>query len=328
MPDGKVVRKFYLYEDVSTYQHQLDNGNYETRPANLAGAIRHIETLPRDEQRDPNGFFSVEGGESNVSLRVFVDEENYIAGLFGKRRVYGLPTMENSSGLIYRLATEDDRDGVYEGAHFVYFVEERKLFLERSQYTPRKTTFQLFINEKLNGHESIHIENTFFKSVSRNNVSELLSRYGEITDLEVDIDYGYIEEIKEYDGRLGSALENLKELIPEGQQFRFGGGVKKYQRVGGMEDAKSFILDLLSNVPEAVKRAVAKVKFENKRRGRAVPINLLTEEAGYPVVIPTDKNRVVDSGAVWALMLNIFERIQSGEDIQLESGEESSDKAI
>ena len=328
MAKGKVVRKLYLYSDISSYQHRLKSGEYETRRVSIADALRFIEALPRDEAKDPNGFFSVEGGESNVSLRIAIDEGDYIAGLFGKRRIYGLPTMENSSGLIYRVGTKGDRDGIYEGAHFVYFIKERKLFLERSQYTPRKTTLQLFISNKLYQHPTVHIDNVFFRSVVRNDVDKILTRYGDITGFEIDVDQDYLDDIERYDGKLGSMLRTLKELVPEGQQIRFGRSTKRYQRVGGMSEAKPFILGLLDNAPEAISRAIATVKFEDERRGPAVPINLITEETGYPVTIPTDENRVVDSNAVWSLMLNLFERIQSGEEVGEEADEQSQDESI
>ena len=290
----------------------------------MAAALRYIETLPRDEQKSPNGFLSIENGASNVSLRVFVDEPNYIAGLFGKRRIQGLPLMENSSGLIYRMSTSEERDGPYEGAHFVYFAKERKLLLERSQYTPRKTILQDFVADKVSSHTTVHIDNTFFKPIVRNDFSDFLTRYGEATEVAIDVDRDYLEEVKEYDGNLGSMLESLKEVMPESQQLRFGGSVSRFQKVGGMNDAKNFVVNFLSNVPEAVKKATARVKVESERKGKAISINLLSKESGYPVVVPMDENRVVNSAEMWGLMLNLFERIQAGEEIDDEVSESAN----
>jgi hypothetical protein len=319
---GKIIRKLYLYDDNSSYQQRNVDGSYKTQKADMAAALMYIKTLSLDQNTSPNGHLTLDNGESTASIRIFIEQPDYIAGLFGKKRIYGLPMVEESSGLLYRLPMSDG-SGVYEGAHFIYFINKRQLFLERSQYVPRKSIFQDLILSKLKNHNSIQIDDVFFKPVVRDSLDSFLARYGDATEIEVDVDQNFISDIKDYNGKLGSLLEGLKDILPEGEQIKFGSGIAKYQKVGGMSKAKNFIVDLIRNVPEAVTKARAKVKVESDQQGRAIDFNLLSEEAGYPVVIPIDENRVVDSNEMWGTMLDVYERIQNGINVREENEEAS-----
>lgn len=308
-----LVRKVYLYDDYSTFRTRLDNGDYVDSPADIASALSYIKTLPHDDDETPNAYMPLERDETVASMLIFVSEPNYTAGIFGRKRKNGLPLYENS-GYLY---TKDiaDKEGLYEGAHFVYFHEKRQLILERSRYAPRRTQLQNYIADKLANHPDIAIDNLFFRAVANaDRLQELRYSSGAITGVEIQAGTGFLDTVSAFDGPLGDALYAVRARFPNTPQCGIILTARRNQKVGGIpeEGLKEFIIDLVETIPEALSKVTATVKVGEGRRGRSYAINLLSDDIGYPMLIPTTEHRVIDSSAVWGQMITYYERILQG----------------
>lgn len=308
-----LVRKIYLYDDLSSFRNRQDSGDYVDTPADIAAALSYIKTLPHDDEKSPNAYMPLEKNETVASMLIFIEEVAYIAGIFGRKRKNGLPLYEHSGYLYTKDISE--KEGLYEGAHFVYFPRTRQLLLERSRYAPRKVQLQNYLAEKLDNHPDIPLDNLFFRAVANGDrLRELRQNTGAITAVEIQASAGFLDVVNAFDGALGDALYGVRKRFPNTPQYGIVLTAKRNQKVGGIpeEGLKEFIIDLVEAIPEALSKVTATVKVEEGRRGRSYPINLLSDDIGYPMLIPTTEHRVIDSSAVWGQMLTYYERILQG----------------
>lgn len=310
---GNIVRNVYLYDDLSTFRERQESGEYTDRQARIADAFLYIRSLPHDDDVEPNAYMPLERDETVASVHVVVEEDEYIAGIFGRKRKNGLPLYE-SSGLLYTKEI-DEKEGLYEGAHFVYFRRTRQLLLERSRYAPRKLNLQDYIFDKLKYHPDIQIDNLFFRPVTNEErLREFRNSTGAITAVEIHVGTRSVEEVNRFDRGLGDALFGVKDRFPNSPQYGIVLTAGKNQRVGGIPepDLKEFLISLIEAVPESLNKVTASLKVEGGSRGRAHTMNLLSKDIGCPMLIPTTEERIVDSYTMWGQMLHYYERILQG----------------
>ena len=298
-----VVRKIYLYDDISTTLVDVGNGEWRDRPSDTAGALCVLGSLPKEIDEEPNAYLPVDNGEAHVILFTPVETPDYVAGLFGKKRVDGLPLLENS-GTLYRLPIGDG-GGVFEGSHFIYFKAQRQLLMEVNQYAPRRSMLQKYIEAKEGQAPGIDIVNAFFKPVAS---AGALAAYRRVSQNTVGAEIVFERDLvagASYDGRLGDVLMPLADEFENVPRIGIQLHGEKYGRLEHYDDIGEIVIGLVEEQPETLSSLVAYARVSQGAHTRKVRFNLLSEDFGHPVHVPMT-NRVIDSEAMWQLMLERY----------------------
>ena len=191
------------------------------------------------------------------------------------------------------------------GAHFIYFKKERQLLIERNRYAPFTSVLQSYLEVKTSEADVTPIDSSYFRPVvSGDKLEEFLRSSGPATKIELDIHEDVLPEVEAFDGRLADAFQAQKEVFPESSQIGIRVQIEKYQKQGGMIEAKEKMVEFIRSVPLTGARARVKtiVSGENK----SYTINLLSEDIAHTVVVPVDERQHINSEKMWALMLTSY----------------------
>jgi hypothetical protein len=301
-----VVRKIYLYQDFSTTTHEDGAGGWRDRPADMPHILRFLDALPKDVDDTPNAYHAVDGGEAHVLLFVAHATDDFVAGLFGKKRVDGLPLLEEH-GTLYRQPIPDAA-GYFEACHFVYFAAERQLLLEVNQYSPRRSTFEKYITAKYEDDSEPALSNVFFRPVVGSGALAQFRRVAQDVS-ETDIVFkGDILRNTEYEGRLGDILLPLAKAFPNVPRIGLKFQSELFAR-HAIEGLGEFVVQLIEQQPETLASVVAWAPVNSGSTRRKLRFNLLSQDFGHPVTVPI-VNRYVDSSVMWELMVGNYSLIR------------------
>ena len=123
---------------------------------------------------------------AQIKLQLRYSEQNgdFASGQLSRIRYNALPQIEKEGNVKnLRLGTGD---GLYEAAHFVYFLKSNILAMELNIHAPRPETFGKYLVHKLKDHRSVLLDNIFCNPIIRGDTLDEVLHMGNIAEFEIN----------------------------------------------------------------------------------------------------------------------------------------------
>ncbi|GGJ65106.1 hypothetical protein [Deinococcus aquiradiocola] len=289
---AKVQRKIRVYS-LKFYKF---NTAAQAIPLSLQeklNVFQHIVSLPFDRNVNPNAYKFEGQNAITVKLDDDGNQSGIVKGQFASIRHDALPLVETNGQL--SPANIPIGSGIYDPAHFMYFVDQDRLVLEVNQHAPHYPKLAALIVDKANTSASIELDEVSIAPLIDAASFYKLQIDGAIAEVEIEVVRGFGRVVGNSINGLGTimAAYDSVPLGPASFKIGFKGSGGKTSSIGmGIQQE---LISLLNQFPTVVKRAQARIRANSSGARRTDWVNLLEEEMLFYVSSVTVGSRILDT---------------------------------
>lgn len=298
---SKVQRKVRVYT-VKCYKFNTAAQAIPLTVQERLSAFSYLKSLPFDKNIIPNAYKFE--GENAITVRIDDDgsQSRMIMGQLASIRHDILPLVETNGHLA--PAHIPIGSGIYDPAHFIYFIDSDKLALEVNQHAPHYLKLAHLLVDKIHSSSVHQIDDVQIAPLIDASSYYKLQIDGAIAEVQVEVVRGYGSIVANSGNRLGTVMQAYDQIPLGPATFTLG-----FKGPGGRASSiglavQQEILGLLNSFPGVVKRAQARVRANSSGARRTDWVNLLEDEMLYYVSSVTVGSRIVDSADMYLQIQN------------------------